>query len=276
LRKVLPDKWAYEITRKKNTLLQQFMYKRVRSHPKKAKEKLIGMVRDELGPDYDVDQHFTPTYSPWDQRLCLVPNSDLFKAINSGQASVVTDEIATFTEDGIELTSGEVLEADIIVTATGLQVVTLGEVDFFVDGDPVDFSECWTYKGFAYSDVPNLASSFGYVNASWTLRSDLIAEYVCRLLNHMDETGTVQCTPRLRPSDMPMPERPWIDNFSAGYIKRVMDRFPKQGDREPWINPQNYGKDKKMFRKSPVDDGAMQFTKATSRFKPSTISAASR
>jgi cation diffusion facilitator CzcD-associated flavoprotein CzcO len=276
MRKVLPDKWAYEITRKKNTLLQQFMYKRVRSHPKKAKEKLIGMVRDELGPDYDVDRHFTPTYSPWDQRLCLVPNSDLFKAINSGQASVVTDEIATFTEDGIELTSGEVLEADIIVTATGLQVVTLGEVDFVVDGHPVDFSECWTYKGFAYSDVPNLASSFGYVNASWTLRSDLIAEYVCRLLNHMNETGTVQCTPRLRPSDMSMPELPWIDNFSAGYIQRVMDRFPKQGDREPWINPQNYGKDKKMFRKSPVDDGAMQFTKATTRFKPSTVSAASR
>ncbi len=262
LRKVLPDKWAYEVTRKKNTLMQQFMYKRVRSQPKKAKKKLVGMVRDELGPDYDVDKHFTPEYDPWDQRLCLVPNGDLFDAINSGQASVVTDEIATFTETGIELVSGAELEADIIVTATGLDVVTLGEVDFVVDGQPVDFSESWTYKGFAYSDVPNLASSFGYINASWTLRADLICEYVCRLLNHMTETGTVQCTPRLRSSDMSMSERPWIDNFSAGYIQRALERFPKQGDREPWTNPQHYGKDKKMFRKSPVDDGAMQFTTA--------------
>jgi monooxygenase len=263
LRKVLPDTWAYEITRKKNTLLQQFMYKRVRSQPEKAKKKLVGLVRDALGPDYDIDQHFTPKYYPWDQRLCLVPDSDLFNAINSGQASVVTDDISKFTEHGIELATGELLEADIVVTATGLDVVTLGEVDFAVDGQPVDFSESWTYKGFAYSDVPNLASSFGYINASWTLRADLICEYVCRLLNHMTETQTVQCTPRLRPSDMSMSERPWIDNFSSGYIQRALELMPKQGDREPWVNPQHYGKDKKMFRKSPLDDGAMQFAKAT-------------
>ncbi|RLE25876.1 MAG: FAD-containing monooxygenase EthA [Actinobacteria bacterium] len=262
LRKVLPDKWAYEITRKKNTLMQQFMYKRVRAQPEKAKKKLVGMVRDQLSAGYDVEQHFTPEYDPWDQRLCLVPNSDLFNAINSGQASVVTNEIATFTEHGVELVSGDSLEADIIITATGLEVVTLGEVDFVVDGQPVDFSESWTYKGFAYSDVPNLASSFGYINASWTLRADLICEYVCRLLNYMSETGTVQCTPRLRPTDKSMPERPWIDNFSSGYIQRALERFPKQGDHEPWVNPQHYGKDKKMFRKSPVDDGAMRFTKA--------------
>ena len=238
----------------------------LQAHPHPAREGqgpvCSGMVRKELGPDYDVDTHFTPSYNPWDQRLCLVPNSDLFEAIRSGKASVVTDEIVTFTETGIELASGEELEADIIVTATGLQLVTLGEMDFVVDGEPVDFAKTWTYKGFAYSDVPNLASSFGYINASWTLRADLTCEYVCRLLNHMTETGTVQCTPRLRPSDRSMPERPWIDDFSAGYMQRVMHRFPRQGDREPWINPQNYTRDKKMFRKAPVDDGVMQFSRA--------------
>jgi len=155
--------------------------------------------------------------------------------------------------------------ADIIVTATGLQLVTLGEMDFVVDGEPVDFAKTWTYKGFAYSDIPNMASSFGYVNASWTLRSDLICEYVCRLLNHMEQTGTAQCTPRLRSSDRSMPERPWIDDFTSGYMQRVMHLFPRQGDRKPWINPQNYGRDKKMFRKSPLDDGVMTFTKAKVR-----------
>jgi monooxygenase len=146
------------------------------------------------------------------------------------------------------------------VTATGLNMVTLGEMDFVVDGEPVDFSKTWTYKGFAYSDVPNLGSTFGYINASWTLRADLIAEYVCRLLHHMTTTGATQCTPRLRPSDANMPQRPWVENFSSGYMARTMDRLPRQGDREPWVNPQNYGRDKKMFRSDPVDDGAMQFT----------------
>ncbi len=259
LRKVLPDRLAYGITRKKNTTLQQVLYKRVRSKPARAKAQLLKMVRDELGPDYDVDTHFTPSYDPWDQRLCLVPNSDLFMAITSGTASVVTDHIDTFTPTGITLASGEHLDADIVITATGLQLVTLGETDFVVDGEVVDFSTTWSYKGFAYSDVPNLASSFGYINASWTLRADLISEYVCRLLNHMDATGTAQCTPRLRPSDSDMPERPWIENFSSGYMQRVMHRFPKQGDREPWINPQDYGRDKQMFRRSPVADGVMRF-----------------
>jgi monooxygenase len=262
LRKVLPEGVAYDITRLKNTTLQQVLYKRMRTQPEKSKAQLLKMVRKELGDDYDVDTHFTPRYNPWDQRMCLVPNSDLFAAISSGRASVVTDQIDTFTETGIRLESGDELEADIVVTATGLQLVTLGEMDFVVDGEPVDFSKTWTYKGFAYSDVPNLASSFGYINASWTLRADLICEYVCRLLNHMDETGTVQCTPRLRVSDADMPERPWIENFTSGYMQRMMHRFPKQGDREPWINPQNYRRDKKMFKKSPVADGVMRFGRA--------------
>jgi monooxygenase len=265
LGKVLPERWAYDITRRKNTTMQQIMYKRMRAKPEKAKDMLLKMVRDEMGADYDVDTHFTPTYFPWDQRLCLVPNSDLFNAIKSGKASVVTDRIDTFTPTGIKLASGTELEADIVVTATGLQMVTLGEMGFFVDGEQVDFAKTWTYKGFAYSDVPNLASSFGYINASWTLRADLICEYVCRLLNHMEETGTVQCTPRLRASDAGMEQRPWIENFSSGYMQREMHRFPKQGDREPWINPQDYGRDRKMFRNSPVADGVMRFARARVR-----------
>lgn len=262
LRTVLPDSVAYRITRWKNTVLQQFFYRQSKRHPERVKRQLLAGVRKALGPTADVERDFTPPYGPWDQRLCLVPNGDLFEAINAGRASVVTDRIRTFTESGIELESGAVLEADIVVTATGLDLVTLGEVDFTVDGSPVDFSQTWTYKGFAYSDVPNLASVFGYVNASWTLRADLIAEYVCRLLLHMRATGTEQCTPRLRTIDRGMPERPWIDGFRPGYIERSLHRFPKQGDREPWLNPQDYRHDRRMFLSAPVDDGVMQFTRA--------------
>jgi cation diffusion facilitator CzcD-associated flavoprotein CzcO len=263
LRKVLPDKVAYSITRQKNTALQQLLYKRMRKNPDKAKDFLLKRVRKALGPDYDIATHFTPSYAPWDQRLCLVPNGDLFDAINDGSASVVTDLIDTFTEIGVALQSGEHLDADIIVTATGLNMVSLGEVEIVVDGEPVDFSQTIAYKGFAYSDVPNLASTFGYVNASWTLRADLIARYVCRLLNHMQATGTDTCTPRLRASDASMSTRPLLDHLSSGYVTRAADQFPRQGDREPWINPQDYNKDKALFRKSPVDDGVMIFTSAS-------------
>ena len=260
LRKVLPEKVAYGLTRWKNTTMQQFVYKRSRTEPEKIKKLLLKGVQDALGEDYDVATHFTPSYNPWDQRLCLVPNGDLFTAIKTGRASVVTDRIDHIDANGIVLESGNRIDADVIVTATGLNLVTLGQVAFSVDGTPVDFSSTWTYKGIAYSGVPNLASSFGYINASWTLRADLTCEYVCRLLNHMDATGTTQCTPRLRSEDEGMDEKSWIDNFSAGYMERVMDQFPKQGDREPWINPQNYKRDKKLFRESPLEDGAMQFT----------------
>jgi cation diffusion facilitator CzcD-associated flavoprotein CzcO len=254
---------AYNVTRWKNTTMQQLVYKRTRTKPEEIKTKLLDGVRAYLGPDYDVDKHFTPRYNPWDQRLCLVPNGDLFMAIRSGKASVVTDTIETFTETGIQLSSGQHLEADIIITATGLELVTLGEMDFVVDGKPVDFAKTWSYKGFAYSGIPNMASSFGYINASWTLRSDLTSSYVCRLLNHMKKTKTDTCTPTLRAEDNSMPERPWIDGFSSGYMQRVMHKFPRQGDREPWINPQNYKRDKKMFKHSPVDDGAMLFSRSS-------------
>lgn len=259
LRRFLPSMLAYRTTRLKNITMQQQVYKQTRVRPEKVKEYILGKLRQELGPDYDIEKHFTPTYNPWDQRLCLVPNSDLFTAIRNGSASVETDTIESFTETGIQLTSGQHLEADIIVTATGLELVTLGEMEFVVDGSPVDFGKTWTYKGMAYSGVPNLASSFGYVNASWTLRSDLTGQYVCRLMNHMSRTATTKCTPTLRTSDADMPERPWIDQFSPNYMKRVMDRFPRQGDREPWVNPQDYKKDKKMFLKEPVNDGVMIF-----------------
>ena len=265
MRKVLPEKMAYSITRFKNTWRQQLVYNKTRTDPDKVKNLLLGGIQLELGADYDIAKHFTPNYNPWDQRLCLVPNGDFFKAMREGKASVVTDHIASFTETGIQLTSGEHLEADVIVTATGLELVTLGEMDFIVDGKQVDFSQTWTYKGFAYSDIPNMASTFGYINASWTLRSDLTAEYVCRLLNHMRKKGVAQCTPRLREQDRNMKQRPWIDGFSSGYMQRMMHRMPRQGDHEPWINPQNYRRDKKMFKHSPVDDGVMQFTKQSTR-----------
>jgi monooxygenase len=259
LRKILPDGLAYWITRRKNVAFQQMMYRRSRTKPEKVKQFLIKKVRKEL-PGLDVDTHFTPPYNPWDQRLCLIPNGDLFKVIREGRASVVTDQIDAFTETGVRLSSGAELQSDIVVTATGLELVTLGEVDFVVDGEPVDFSRTWTYKGFMNSGVPNLASSVGYINASWTLRADLICRYVCRLLNHMEATDTRQCTATLRPSDLTMTPRPWIDDFSAGYIQREMHLMPQQGDREPWINSQDYGRDRKMFAKALLDDGVLRFT----------------
>ncbi len=259
LRRVLPAKVAYGITRFRNTTMQQIVYGRSRTHPEQVRENILAMLRKELPEDYDIDKHFTPSYNPWDQRLCLVPNSDFFRAIKAGKVDVVTDTIRTWTETGIELDSGSVLEADIIVTATGLELVTLGEMDFAVDGKPVDFAQTWTYKGLAYSGVPNLVSTFGYINASWTLRADLTAEWVCRMLNHMKAKGARSFTPRLRPEDTAMQARRWIEDFNPGYMERVMHLMPRQGDHEPWINPQNFKRDRKMFRKGPIEDGVMVF-----------------
>lgn len=260
LRKILPEKVAYYLTRKKNIFGQNYIYKLTRKDPEKVKEKLLSGVRMALGREYDVERHFTPSYDPWDERLCLVPNGDLFKTIRKGKVSVLTETIDRFTSDGILLKTGEELRADIVVTATGLNLVTLGEVDFQIDGDQVDFSETWIYKGLAYSDVPNLISTFGYINASWTLRADINSSYACRILNHMKKTGTKRATPRLRDSDMDMPQRNWIEGFSSGYMKRSMSEMPKQGDREPWLNTQDYLKDKKMLsRTTSLEDGVMEF-----------------
>ncbi len=259
LRKVLPESWAYAISRWKNTRLQQFLYHATRTRPDKIKRFLLKRIGKTLGSTQEVKAHFTPSYAPWDQRLCIVPNNDFFKAIKSEKASVVTDHIDRFTETGVELVSGRSLEADIIVTATGLNISVLGDTLFEVDGEPVNFSKTYTYKGIMCSGVPNLISTFGYINASWTLHADLIAEYACKILNHMDETGHNQCTPQLRDEDRNMSTRPWIADFSSGYILRAMHLFPKQGDHEPWINPQDYNRDKKLLRDNPVEDGVLIF-----------------
>jgi len=259
LRKFLPEKLAYRLTRFKNVQLQRFMYRRTRVAPEMVKQRLLAMVREELGPDFDVDRHFTPRYNPWDQRLCLVPDGDLFEAIRSGRASVVTDEIDSFTESGIALKSGENVEADIIVTATGLKLQLLSDVEFRVDGNKVNFPETYTYKGLMFSGVPNLVQTFGYINASWTLRADITSEFVCRVLNRMDELGTPICTPTLREEDQSMIALPWIDDFTPGYMQRKMHLFPKQSDRAPWRNTQNYLLDKKMIRNAPLEDGVLQF-----------------
>jgi len=260
LRKVLPERWAYAITRWKNVDFQQRVYRRTRTDPEFVKKRLLDMVRKELGPDYDIETHFTPRYNPWDQRLCLIPNSDLFEALRTGRASMVTDQIDTFTENGILLKSGRTLEADILVTATGLNLAILGEAEVSVDGEAVDFAQKWSYKGLMYSDVPNLVATFGYINASWTLRADLTAEYACRLINHMDARRAKQVTPRLRGEDANMAPRPWIDGFSSGYVRRVMHLFPRQGDREPWVNPQSYRSDKAMIRNGTIEDGVLEFS----------------
>jgi monooxygenase len=269
LRKVLPEWLAYALTRKKNVIFTAKVYQLSRKDPDRIRKLLLAGVRRALGADFDVDTHFTPTYNPWDQRLCLIPNGDLFDVLNEGKASVVTDAVDAFTPSGPRLASGDILEADIVVTATGLKMVTLGDIAFEVDGEPVDFAKAWTYKGLAYSDVPNLVSVFGYINASWTLRSDLISSYVCRLLNHMKKTGTAQCTPRLRASDVDMPRRPYVANFSSGYMQRGLHLLPSQGDREPWLNTQNYARDRKSLGKALLADGVMQFSNSAALAKES-------
>ena len=257
LRAKLPAMTAYRITRWKNVLLGMLFYRMARKNPEKTKERIIGMVREQLGPDYDVGTHFTPRYNPWDQRLCLVPDSDLFQSIKDGRASVVTDQIETFTPTGLKLKSGETLDADVVVTATGLNLQVLNGLEFTVDGVRVDPSKTMTYKGMMYSDVPNMASSFGYTNASWTLKCDLTCEYVTRLLNHMDRIGMRQAT--ARNTDPDMAEEPWLD-FSSGYVQRSIGQFPKQGSKTPWKLYQNYALDIVTLKFGAVDDKVMEFS----------------
>ena len=260
LRKLLPDMLAYRITRWKNVRQQALIFWLARKWPRLVRRVLVGHARKVLGPDYDVERHFTPRYDPWEERLCLVPNDDLFEAIASGDASVVTDRIETFTEKGILLESGKELEADTIVTATGLEINVLGDVDFEVDGRSVDFSKRFAYKGIMMEGVPNMVTTFGYINASWTLRADLVARFTCRLLDHMRQNEAVACTPTLRPDDEDMQARHWVTGFSSGYLQRKLDSLPKQGDREPWLNPQDYLGDRRRFLREAFDDGGLNFT----------------
>jgi cation diffusion facilitator CzcD-associated flavoprotein CzcO len=254
--KWLPTRLTYGIVRWKNVLLGLYFYNLARRRPEFTKKGILKLVQKELGPDYPVEKHFSPRYNPWDQRLCLVPDSDLFSAIRAGKASIVTDEIETFTEKGLRLKSGEELEADIIVTATGLRLKLLGGMQVLIDGVPPDLSRALSYKGMTYSDIPNLASAFGYTNASWTLKADLTAEYVCRLLNYMDARGYEYCTPRRR--DPSIGEEPLV-NFTSGYFQRSIASLPKQGSKKPWKLYQNYALDMLALRYGNVDDGTMEF-----------------
>jgi cation diffusion facilitator CzcD-associated flavoprotein CzcO len=264
LRRVLPSRAAYMLSRWKNVLASTFFYSLARNKPELFKWMVARGVRNELREKYD-SKHFTPNYNPWDQRLCLVPDSDLFRAIREGRVSVVTDHIQTFTEDGLLLTSGERLDADIIVTATGLVLKLIGGMQLIVDGVPVDLPQKLVYKGMMFSDVPNLAFAVGYTNASWTLKCDLAAEYVCRLLNHMDHHVYPVCTPRVKDPDVG--EQPIID-FNSGYVLRSLHTLPRQGLKTPWRLHQNYVRDLSMMRYGRVDDGTMEFTSAPPSSEP--------
>jgi len=257
MRRWLPAKAAYALTRWKRVLLGMYFYGLCQRKPDKVKSLLLGGVRAYLGPDADIARHFTPRYKPWDQRLCLVPDGDFFLAIRQKKASVVTDLIECFTATGLKLKSGEELPADVAVIATGLELKVLGGVQLSIDGRPVDLAQTVSYKAMMYSGVPNLAVAMGYTNASWTLKSDLSCEYVCRLLNHMRKHGRRQCTPTL--SDASMPLQPWSD-FSSGYVQRSAHQFPKRGTVAPWMLKQNYIHDLLTLRYGKVADGAMVFS----------------
>ena len=257
----LPRKFASALMRWQRIILQRYVFWLARTLPGRLKNKLIDMAREKLPEGYDVEKHFTPRYNPWEQRLCLVPDDDLFEAISSGRASVVTDEIETFTENGVALKSGDELEADIIITATGLVVESAGGANVVVDGQNVKVGDQLTYKGLMYEGVPNLVSVFGYSNSSWTLRADLISDYVCRLINHMGKHGIGQATPRNEDPDIKT--EPFFD-FSSGYVKRGEATLPKQGAYAPWRHPQNYFTDIFSLRFGKLEDGFMEFKEAPS------------
>ena len=256
LNKIFPIRLTYFLIRWKNIFRTSLGFYLSRKYPERVKDRLINLVREELGNDYDVEKHFTPRYNPWDQRMCLVPDSDLFNSIKSEKASVVTDHIDHFTENGILVKSGEHLEADIIVTATGIELNALNDIEVSVNNEKVEPHNRLSYKGMMLSGVPNLAFSFGYVNASWTLRADLTCEYVCRLLNRMDKLGVNTCIPQEDPTAIVDDE--YID-FSSGYVQRALDRLPKQGKKAPWRNYQNYLKDIFLVRLFSLKDSTLKF-----------------
>ena len=240
------EEWIHEIVRRKILHDQAKFTRRSFEEPEKVKQELLDGVRSILGPEYDMESHFTPSYRPWRQRIAFVPDGDLFHGIASGKASVLTDEIDRFTEHGILLKSGEELQADIIVTATGFNMSVLGDIDFAIDGKPLDFSETVNYRGMMFTGVPNLLWVFGYFRASWTLRADLLSDFVCRLLAHMEESGSKRVSVTLRPEDEDMDLLPWIDpeNFNPGYLMRAMSLLPKRGDKPEWQHTQDYWREK--------------------------------
>jgi len=257
LRRHLPAGLAYHLIRWRNVLFGMYFFQLSRRKPQRVKQLILGGVRAALGPDYDVATHFTPRYNPWDQRLCLVPDGDLFKTIREQRASVVTAGIETFTERGLRLSDGRELEADVVVTATGLVLQVLGGIEVVVDDRKIDFAKTLNYKGMMYSDVPNMAATLGYTNASWTLKCDLTCEYVCRLLNYMDRHGYRQCVPHNDDTTVtPLPSL----SFSSGYVQRSIADLPKQGSKQPWRLYQNYALDIVSLRYGKVDDGVMRYS----------------
>ncbi|GIF12169.1 flavin-containing monooxygenase [Actinoplanes teichomyceticus] len=255
LRRLLGDERAFAVIRRKNIAQQRAIWQFCQRHPKAARRVIRWLNTRQLPAGYPVDEHFNPPYDPWDQRLCVVPDGDLFRAIRSGKASVVTGRIDTFTADGVRMADGRLVEADVIVTATGLNVQAFGGVELTVDGEPVKLPETVAYKGMMLSGVPNLAYAIGYTNSSWTLKIGLLCEHFCRLLEHMDRHGHTVCRPR--PAG-PMATRPFLD-FGAGYIQRALGQLPRQGARAPWLTSMNYQSDVKMLREAPVTDPELSF-----------------
>ncbi len=254
-RKFLPSKAAYALSRWKNIVRQALFYEASKRNPDFMRRLIAKGVRKELG-NQDLEHHFDPKYKPWDQRVCVVTDADLFEAMKAGKASVITGSIETFTESGVQLTNGEILQADIVVTATGLNLKIMSGLELVVDGATVDLSTKMAYKGMMYNDVPNLAQAFGYTNASWTLKCDLTSKYVCRLLKHMDERGFSTCVAR---NNDPTIERTPVLDFNSTYIVKVLDELPSQGSKHPWRLHQNYFKDLRMLRYARLDDGVMEF-----------------
>jgi monooxygenase len=265
LRGILPDRVVYPIVRWKNVALQGISYRLSRRRPALMKKLIRRGVVNSLPPGYDVDTHFSPRYNPWDQRLCLVPDGDLFAAITAGDAEVVTDRIEAFTESGLKLESGAELDADIVITATGLNLLFLGGMRLSVDGVEPEVGKALTYKGMMLSGVPNFAFTIGYTNASWTLKADLAAEYICRLINHMDAGGFQRCLPEV--SDPTITEEPLLD-FTSGYVLRSLDKLPKQGSREPWKLRQNYALDLRTLRHGRIEDDSLRFSRAQPSARP--------
>jgi len=265
LRRVLPRKAAYALVRWKNVLLTSLSFNLSRRAPRFMRALIRKGAQMQLPDGYDVDTHFNPRYSPWDQRMCIVPGGDLFRSISRGDASIVTDTIKTFTEKGLELSSGEELEADVVITATGLNVLALGGIEIAVDGREFEPSKSVGYKGIMFSGVPNFALAIGYTNASWTLKCDLACQYVCRLLDHMDRHGYGQVAP-VWPEDE-LPDRPFID-LQSGYVLRAIDQFPKQGESTPWRLYQSYARDIPLLKRGPIEDGVLKFERAAQPLSP--------
>lgn len=254
--------WIHEIVRRKVLHDQQAITELSFTEPEFLREELLKGVREHLGDDFDVDTHFSPSYRPWQQRIAFIPDGDLFAGIKSGKASVVTDEIETFTETGIRTTSGEELTADIIITATGFDLSVLGDIAFRIDDQPLQFHETVTYRGMMFTGVPNLVWVFGYFRASWTLRADLVADFVCRLLGHMEDKGAKRVTPQLRPDeDGDMPLLPWVDpeNFNPNYMMRSMHLLPRRGDKPEWQHSQDYWTEKDLIPSADLDDGCLRY-----------------